>query len=217
MKKLAFIILIISFSSLLAQDYKVGDHELILMPTAYTMPITNSYFTDAQVLLLNFTYAVTPSTHVGVFSFFPFRKDFYESITVGIKQNYVRAENIQSAVYLTYTVDEKLFILGNVISLGVPSNGLHVSAAYLTSAEVENDVLIWGLGYRIDPYENTSLILEYSNGKKTDHGKLTGGLLSLAYRIRSEYLSWEIGGMHIFDNNNDWLLYPLLKATYYFH
>ncbi|MBU1099582.1 MAG: hypothetical protein KKA84_04180 [Bacteroidetes bacterium] len=217
MKKSFILFLILVSSVLFAQDYKVGDHELLLMPTAYTMPVNTSYFTDYEVLLLNYTYALTPTTHLGAFTIFPFRKDFYETLSIGVKQNYYRGEVFQLAAYLSYTPEGSFFILGNVISIGQAAHGFHASLAYTTSVRTDARAFLYMLGYRIDPSENTSLILEYSNGQNAERGIEGNGLLSLGFRMRSEYISWELGGMRNFDDDSDWFLYPLLKATYYFH
>ena len=201
---------------LFAQDYKVGDHELIFMPTAYTMPANNSYFTDYEVILLNYTYAITPRTHLGLMTLFPYRDDFYETISLGVKQNYYREGIFQSAAYITWSVENGLLMIGNVFSIGNPENSFHISLAYLTETDTKINSLLYMVGYRVDPSESTSLIFEYSNGQEVKEGLEGKGLLSAVLRVRSNNLSWDIGATKNLEKDDDWFLYPLLKATYYF-
>ena len=56
---LIFVVILLLTNGLFGREYKVGDHELCIMPTAYTMPAGNSYFTDYELFFLNFTFAPT--------------------------------------------------------------------------------------------------------------------------------------------------------------
>ncbi|MDA3812893.1 MAG: hypothetical protein PF570_01440, partial [Candidatus Cloacimonetes bacterium] len=62
---LLFVVILVLANGLFGREYKVGDHELCVMPTAYTMPAGSTYFTDYELLFLNFTFAPTNRTHVG--------------------------------------------------------------------------------------------------------------------------------------------------------
>jgi hypothetical protein len=217
MKTLLSLILISSalFSTTYSQGFRPGDHELIMFPTAYTMPQGNSYFTDYELFLLNYTYAITNRTHIGVFTMFPMVKEFYNTVTFGVKQNYLRFNSFQSAFYFSFTVKGGGIILGNAFSFGEISNGVTVNIFYMGSLETSNDNNIgFSLGYRIDPTENTSVLGELSYGM----GGSEGVLFTLGFRLRSKHLSWEIGATRPLDSDfgSDILAIPLLKATYYF-
>jgi len=68
MKKIIFFAVILLLTNgLFGREYQVGDHELFAMPTAYTMPAGNTYFTDYELVFLNFTFAPTNRTHAGFF------------------------------------------------------------------------------------------------------------------------------------------------------
>jgi hypothetical protein len=83
-----------------AQDYKVGDHELLIMPTAYTMEAGDSYLTNYELFFLNYTYAVTSSTHLGIFTLFPITSEFLKTITFGLKQKYIDGDFINAALWM---------------------------------------------------------------------------------------------------------------------
>lgn len=88
-KLFLFFILIFLPIFIYPQAYLPGDNELLIMPTAYTMPVNKSYFSDYEVFLLNYSYALSSSTHLSVFSLFPITKSFYETLTLGIKQKII--------------------------------------------------------------------------------------------------------------------------------
>lgn len=50
-----------------AREYAPGDHELVFMPTAYTMNTGEVYFSDYEPISLNSVFALTNSTHIGFF------------------------------------------------------------------------------------------------------------------------------------------------------
>ena len=99
MKTVFFIILFLIAFNVFAEEYHVGDHELFLMPTAYTMPKGTFYFSDYELVFLNFTAAPFNGIHVGVFTLFPITSDFLNTLTFGIKQNYYQSHNFGSAVF----------------------------------------------------------------------------------------------------------------------
>ena len=85
------------------EKFRAGDHELLLMPTAYIMPKGISYFSDYELFFLNYTRAFTSRTHIGIFTLFPITTKFLETITIGFKQNYYRASIFELAFWGTYT------------------------------------------------------------------------------------------------------------------
>ena len=216
MKVLRFITLCaVLITGIQAQEYQVGDHELLLMPTAYTMETGQSYFSDYELVFLNYTYGVTPSTHVGIFTLFPITKDFLETVTLGVKQKYLSSDFVSSALWVSYTPKVSGLTVGNVFSFGKTSNGLHVGIATASSFE-ENTAewpLIIMLGYRLDISKKLSLLAEYTNVEALIEDGFNG-LLSIGIRFRGESISWELGGIRPLESTGDFLFAPLLKATF---
>ncbi len=223
-KTILFFIIIISISNLFAQNYAPGDNELLFTPTAYTMPAGNSYFTDYELYLLNYTYAITDRTHIGVFLPFPITTDFIRLVTLGIKQNYFKTEWLQSAVFASYTFDSSLLVFGNSVSVGSPTNGANLSgglARFMDNSD--SNLLYLSFGYRFDPSENTSIIAEISQLFFKDEKKQSysfvfpGGMMSLLFRIRSTHLAWDLGAFRPLDMEDiDIIAFPVLKVSYYF-
>ncbi len=224
MKKIILIFLLFTaFANIFAQDYAPGDNEYLFTPTAYTMPKGNSYFTDYELFLLNYTYAVTDRTHLGVFIPFPITTDLLKLLSFGVKQNYLKTDWIQSAVYASYTFDTAQLIFGNSLSIGKPSNGANLSAGITKFFKDSNAFgFLVSFGYRFDPSKNTSLIAEISQIFVEDNGPdvittFPGGLISVAFRIRSTHLSWDLGAFRSLDMQDAGIIaFPVLKVSYYF-
>jgi len=217
MKAVIIVLLLLSPLLVYAQDFVVGDHELLLMPTAHTMPAGNSYFTVYEVVLLNYVYAAGRNTHVGVFSFFPIVFEALETTTVGVKQNYYRGETFQSALFASFTPKLPGYTLGNVVSVGKDrGSSFHAGIFYAFMDPDEPGEFFFMLGHRFDPSERVSIIMEYTN-TSTAAGEGFNGLFTGGVRLRSSHMSWEIAGVRPLAFTGSLFLIPLLKATYYFH
>ena len=209
----------IIFSALLltglyAQEYQPGDHELLIMPTAYTMEKGQSYFSDYELVFLNYSYAVSSGTHLAVFTLFPVTADFLETLTFGAKQKYINGEDVKAAVWVTFTPKVSGLTIGSVFSFGKPSNGFHLGIGTASSFEEKTEEwpLVIMAGYRVDISGTLSLLAEYTNAKAAiDEG--FNGLLSIGLRFRGETMSWELGGIRPLETTGDLLFLPLLKAT----
>ncbi len=198
------------------QKYLPGDNELLLMPTAYTMPVTNSYFSDYEVFLLNYSYAVSPTTHLSVFSLFPMTTQVYEIFTLGIKQHIITYESVESAIYGAYTPKSSSYAIGDVVSIGKPNKSFHFSLAYVKYSDESDADWIYMLGFKIDPSEKTALLIEYENANSLIH-KDFYGLLNFGIRIRSTNMSWEIAGVRPIGSTGNLLFFPFIKVGYYFY
>ncbi|TFG99137.1 MAG: hypothetical protein E4H13_09160 [Calditrichales bacterium] len=218
MKKLfAIVIIFVLTIAGSAQEYQAGDHEMFLMPTAMTMPEGNSYLTDYELVLLNYTYAVTSTTHIGVFSLFPIVPEFLETITLGAKQNYYQSEKLNAAVWATYTPKASGLTLGGVFSFGPASNGFHVAISTMKGLEEDSNSweMVYMLGYRYDVSQKVSLMAEYTNlSTGIDEG--FNGLISIGVRFRGESISWDLAGLRPLEKTEGFLFAPLLKATFMF-
>ncbi len=214
-KKILLLIVLLT-TSLYPQKYLASDNELLLMPTAYTMPTDNSYFSDYELLLLNYSYAVTPTTHISVFSLFPITPLFYETLTLGFKQKIISFEQVQTSLFGSYTPQSTSYSIGDVISLGQPSKSFHLSLAYIKYSEESDADWIYMFGFRIDPSEKTSLLIEYENTNSLIH-KDYNGLISIGIRIRSTNMSWDLAGLRPLHDTGNLIFMPLIKVGYYFH
>lgn len=195
------------------KKYSPGDHELLIMPTAYTMEQGSGYFSSYEIFFLNFTYAMTSSTHIGAFFLFPITDDFLESITLGIKQNYFRSENFQGALWGSYTIKEGLYLFGNVFSAAAGETSFHAGFGY--AGHEDDNIFLILLGIRHDFSKKVSGIVEYTNAKELMDVDFNG-LISFGIRFRSESAAWEIAGVRPLEDTGDFLMAPLLKATFYF-
>lgn len=196
--------------------YRPGDHELLLMPSAYTMEKGQSYFSDYELFLINYTYAITGRTHLSVFSLFPIHADFLQTFTMGIKHNYYRVPGVASAAWLTLTPKGGLINIGNVLSLGSRGKSLHIGLGALTARETEHWELTYLLGGRYDISRKFSLLAEYTNSKNGFENN-SNGFLSLGIRFRGEAIAWDFAGARpLNDPDFDLLFLPLIKATVVF-
>jgi len=202
--------------STLTDAYRPGDHELLLMPSAYTMQKGQSYFSDYELVLINYTYAITSRTHLSVFSLFPITSDFIRTLTLGIKQNYYRTDVVASAAWVTYTPDNGLLNIGNVLSIGHPGRSLHFGIGALTSSDTKQWEPTYLIGGRYDISSKFSLLAEFTNSKSGFENDFNG-LASIGIRFRGEYIAWDFAGIRPLNNNSGkFLFFPLIKATVVF-
>ncbi len=199
-----------------SQEYLPGDNELLFMPTAYTMPENNSYFSDYELFLLNYSYAVTPTTHISILSIFPIVPAFYETITIGFKQKVIKYESFQSAFYGVYNPKSGTYSIGNVVSLGFEKSSFHFSTAYYTYDEDGNGDWVYMLGMKYSATRASSIIIEYENTKSFVTNEFQG-IISIGVRLRSTHMSWELAGVRPLTSSTNLLFFPLLKAGYYFN
>jgi hypothetical protein len=194
--------------------YKSGDHEMLIMPTAYTMESGSGYFSDYEILFLNFTFAPSSRTHIGTFFLFPVTADFLESITFGIKQNYFRSQYVQGALWGSFTVKNSFYTIGNVFSFGKKDKtSFHAGFGY--AGENENNVFLILLGTRFSFSEKVSGMIEYTNAKELVEQNFNG-LITFGIRFRTESSSWELAGIRPLESTGELLFIPLLKASFYF-
>jgi hypothetical protein len=196
-------------------EYSPGDHELFLMPTAYTMNEGDAYFSDYELFFLNFTYAPTSRTHVGVMTLFPITNDFVETVTLGLKQNYVRTRNFEAALWGSYTIKNSLYSIGSVFSVGRRSLSLHMACSLTGEAKESNNMLLLLVGARADISRKLCGIVEYTNAKELLDQDFNG-LISIGLRFRGESTSWELAGIRPLERTGDFLFLPFLKATFLF-
>ena len=204
-------------SFVVAQVYESGDHELALMPTAYHMEKGQSYFTDWELVFLNYTYAITNKTHVSILSLFPMTTEFTNSLTLGIKHQYLNSGEVRASGILTHTPNNGFTSLGTVVSLGKKASGLHIATGMLkffnSDNSTEHNEWVYAMGYRIDSSKRTSLMAEYANFTSFAEENFNG-YISLGIRFRTHNVTWDLSGIRPLEKTEDFLFAPLLKATF---
>jgi hypothetical protein len=198
-------------------EYQIGDHELFIMPTAFTMKAGQFYFANYELIFLNYTYAPTNSTHIGAFTLFPIVAEFLETITFGLKQKFLDYEVGKAALWLTYTPKPNLITFGTVFSSGSGPAGLHlgISAANSLDRDDENKdqwELIYLIGVRHDVSKKVALIAEWTNTSSAAENDITG-LISFGLRFKGESISWDLAGMRPLQGSGNLVLFPFVKAT----
>jgi hypothetical protein len=209
--------LLLAAGSALAGEYRIGDHELLTMPTAWTMEQGQSYFTDYELVFLNYSYGVTDRTHLGLFSLFPITSEAFRSLTVGVKQNVLRGEQLQAALWSTWSPDFGGFTLGSVFSLGRPEHSLHLGASMVLGLEggMDHEEFVFMVGGRHDLKPRLALLAEYYTSSSMLDDDYSG-LVALGMRWRNEQLAVDFGGVRPLSDLGDLLFIPYLKATIQF-
>lgn len=197
------------------EAYRPGDHELLLMPTASTMPKGSSYFSVYELFFLNYVYAPTDNTHIGAFFLFPITADFVETASLGVKQRVLRRERVETALWGSWMPRTGAVTAGATTSLELDGGSLHAGLGGLTLIDDHDRSSEWllMLGYRLDVRNRVSLHVEYATA---DAAQDWGGLLSLGIRFRGESIAWDIGGVRPLTETDGLLFLPMLKATWQF-
>ena len=217
MKRIIILVVVLLLAnSLFGREYQVGDHELCLMPTAYTMPAGSTYFTDYELFFLNFTFAPTNRTHVGFFTLFPVTTDFLQTFSVGAKQNYVKKENLESAAWFAYTPEIEGINIGNVVSISKEKSSLHLGISAIKGFDAKKWEYLYMLGGMLDISERTAFIAEYGSSSSMIESEFNG-LMLLGIRFKGNKVAWDIAGVRpLLEDTGDFLFFPFIKATVYF-
>jgi len=213
MKKTVLTIIILCFALSIYSEYVVGDHELIFMPTAYTMPKGSKYFSDYELFFINLTFAPTDRTHVGFFTLFPVTSQFLDYFALGIKQNYFKTQNIESAAWFSFLAEAEGISFGNVISIKNSNTSLHIAISQVNGFEASKWETIYMVGAKNKLSDSAAFIIEYGNTNTAIENEFEG-LLSLGIRLHSSKLAWDLAGVRILGEDiNDLLFLPMIKVT----
>lgn len=216
MRNLILILLMSAIMSMgIGQEYRNGDHELLIMPTAYTMPEGASYFTDYELFFLNYSYAATSSTHVGAFMLFPIVSEAFETISLGIKQNYYQGEKFAGALFGSYTFKSGFATFGNVFSIGKRKANVHFGIGGIIPETGAKAEVLYMIGAKAHTSENFALLGEYTNIQK-GFDENFGGLFSIGARFVGETLAWDFGGIRPLEDSGDLIFIPYVKVTVFF-
>lgn len=198
------------------EKYDVGDHELLLMPTAYTMEKGDSYFEDYELFFINFSHAVSDGTHLSAFSLFPVTTDFLDTFTLGLKQRVYASEKFSGAFWGSFTPKGSGLTLGGVASIGKRAQSVHLAIGGLKDVDSGSEFeLLYMAGLRMDISRKFTFLTEYTNLESGFENNF-GGLFSIGFRFRGEYISWDIAGIRPLEDTGDLLFIPLVKAVFKF-
>ncbi len=199
-----------------ADGYMPGDQSLMLLPTAYTMPRGSSSLTNYEVLVLQYAYAPTNSTHISGMSVMPFFEGFEKSITLGAKQRYLKKGYVQSAVFISLTPDSQVFSAGNVLSIGRPAQSLHLGALYAWNNEEGMDSPVIFAGVRKDLGRKVAIMFEYGTVIDELSDDLDA-IVSFGFRFKGNNIAWDLGGIRPTGvSTDDLYFFPVIKATFEF-
>jgi len=228
MLRFLFILLLSLYSFLLAQvvdaQFLAADQSLMTMPTAYTMPQGQSSLTDFEVLLVQYSYALTNIFHISGGMVFPMSAELLKTFTFGTKTNYYRGKTVQSALWASYTPDPKTSTLGNIVSIGNPEASIHVLTATTLDFRRGKQQPILGLGGIKNFSDRTSGIAEfyyapdiykYFEDDESDLKSLK--IIMLGIRFKGQRMSWDFGAFRPLGMDAEDLIgIPFIKATFIF-
>jgi len=219
MKKYLIILGIFLITSLLQADaYQAGDDNLMIMPTAYTMEAGRSYFSDYEIILIDFHYAITSNLGIGCTTIFPVTTHFLETLTIRSRFKYLDLEKFKGAIWAAYIIHPNALILGNVFSIGKKASSFHIGLGTFSALNPDGSSALMGmLGYRIDVSKKHSLFAELIHTSSaldlSEEEDLTG-YMCFGLRFRGDTISWEIGGFRPYaSDTSELLFFPIIKAT----
>ncbi len=213
---IALLALVLAVSAQVIPEYKPGDQSLMLVPTAYTMPAGSHAITNYEVIVIQYAYAFPTNTHLSVMSMMPVTSDFVKTITLGVKQRYLVKGIVQSSAFASFNPDIPGFMVGNVVSLGQPSQSLHLGIMYgWADGEGMNNPLFF-LGGRKDVSQKLALMAEFGSTIGSTNADVSS-LASFGVRFISNSISWDLGGVRpVGEDMGSLLFIPVLKATFEF-
>ncbi len=200
-------------------EYRGGDHELLIAPTAYTMPKGGIYLTNYELFFLNAGFAATDRTHVSAFVLFPIVPEFLRSLSIGMKQNYWYSSPFASAIWGAYNFDLGVLAVGNAFSVGTMRSNVTFNAILIASLK-ESFGAGWGfsLGGAIALSSSIKLLGEYWFSEETLRGTSSGEILGLGIRFYSKQFCIDLGGIRpvgiTVEDSSDLIAFPYLKGTY---
>lgn len=239
MKKLVFLsILLIALSFLGAADgeFHAGDQSVFILPTAYTMPKDSYAVTLYEALIPQFAYAATDRLHLSAAgTVIPALEEgeWWAIVSFGVKYNYFRAKNVESAVLGNYTHYLKTVTLGNVVSFG-SNSGKGVGSVHLVGFLLGNkdNRESWelmgtlGMGWilrlsnRINAMAELTFVpfdiekeLSHSSEEENKYALLIAG-----FRYKWKRVALDLGAMHTLGGmgQSEFMRLPFVKVSILF-
>ncbi len=215
MKRLFFVAFLVPALLLAEGDFRPGDHEMLVTPTAFTMPKGNSYFTDYELFFLNYTYAVTSRTHISAFVLFPITSEFVEFFSMGFKQNYFQSRIFSSAIWYSHNFKNGIGTVGNAFTFGNYRTNVTINIGAFTNYS-DYEILITAGGI-LGLTRHVKLLAEYMNTKSLLEEEDFSGLIGFGLRFQGTRVSFDVAGVRPFrEDIGNLIALPYLKATILF-
>jgi hypothetical protein len=208
--------------------FKTGDQALFLMPTAYTMPEMNVSLSTYALVVYQFEWSVIDHTQLGIATVIPYAKNVVEqTYTPGIKHNYYRSDNLESAFWATYTPSIKWVTIGNVVSYRKEKFSGHVAGMYAFQQEEdleENDIIEGDeserftamLGGMYDTNEQFAFYAETTFKPLNNEDNGVTYMFNIGARGRGRHLSIDLCFIFLYKINSGYeeiSMLPILKGT----
>lgn len=195
--------------------YKPGDHELLIGPTATTMPKGTWYFTSYELLLLNVGYSFTDDFQVGVFSLFPMTSDFVETVSLGAKYRLFENDNFSVGATSAILFEVGVYNVGAVTTYRNNKLTLNANVSYSGKGGEDGGItVIPGIQYEMS--DRFSLLGEYVSLSGTRDITDNVSFFFIGGRWIADKMSFDFGGFRPTDGGGELLLIPYIKGTIIF-
>jgi hypothetical protein len=219
MKKIFLIILFYLVCLTQSTEYQAGDHDYLAMPNAFTLPQGKAYFSDYEVLFLNYGYAAWEGNQISIFSYFPVTTEVIrETFSLGMKQVLKQSKDFSLAAFTTIHMKTSVGIFGLVASFGDLrknfSIGLTRPVGKGIDTNLDKNYYLFNIGGKISTPSNNAFLAEYHSSLSD----LKVGILLAGFRFQKDDISWDIGGFRPIgpDYDTELIAFPYLKATFVF-
>jgi len=208
-------------------QFLAADQSLMVMPTAYTMPKGMSSVTDFEVLLLQYSNALTDRLHLSAGMMFPVSKEAIKTFTLGTKFNYYRWHQFQTALWASYTPDPQTSTVGNIVSYGNTSASLHLLTAAMLDFNNGEQHFVYGLGGIKTLSKRVSGIGEFfyfpwtfdfdEDDPDIQDDQELDKVALIGIRFKGQKMSWDLGAIRpVGIDMGDLIAFPFVKATFMF-
>jgi len=196
---------------------KVTDNNLILMPTANTMPAGSSVLSNIDALAFQYSYGVTSWTHLSAGVLAILNEYVYAILSsFAIKQKYLDYQKLTSAIIVAYMPAYSGTIIGNIISLGGDTTSVHLGVIRTLG---DNDnfnktiIMMGGICYAVSP--KISLIGE-THRFIYDNDSDAYQMILFGTRFKGRWTNLDLGVLGWFDNKGKDGLLPIIKVSFKF-
>jgi hypothetical protein len=216
MKRIVSILLVLFAADIQAQN--TSDNSLFFLPTAHTMEKGTHQVSSFELLFLQYSYAITSTTHISAFSMFPITAEAVtNSFSIGLKQRIATLDMFTLSASATYWMEPQVVNLMGIASIGQPSKSFHAGLGSLHVGDVKVPGLVFMLGTRNQLSERISFMAEYINATQAIEEADFSGLLTVGVRFHVQDLAFDLGGMRpLGENSGEMLFLPVIRGTFEF-
>jgi len=203
-----------------------SSHTLPLVPTAFTNPEGTWYFSDRELLFLDYGKAITANTQLAAGCLFPVSTEF-NAFTFGIKQNVLQHRNgpLSAALFLNGSIilseedgNNSVLSPGGILTYGNLDNNLTTALMY--SKTEDSDIMIFALGGCLRSFKQTKFTAEFiyfhGRNQKQDEDDIEDNILNVGIRFFGKTMSFDICGFRPLRSTGSMLLIPYVQYKYHF-